>query len=53
MKLCSLGAFLVVAGLATGCSSVRVIDHEGGQNYYEGAFEFATLDGTIRTHVVG
>ena len=53
MKLRSLGAFLVVAGLTTGCSSVRVIDHEGGQNYYEGAFEFATLDGTIRTHVVG
>jgi hypothetical protein len=53
MKLRSLATLLVVAGLATGCSVVRIIDHEGGQNYYDGAFEFATLDGTIKTHVVG
>jgi hypothetical protein len=53
MKLRSLGALLVIAGLSAGCSAVRVIDHEGGQNYYGGAFEFATLDGTIKTHVVG
>lgn len=53
MKLRSLGTLLVIVGLATGCSVVRIIDHEGGQNYYDGAFEFATLDGTIKTHVVG
>ena len=53
MKLRFLGTLLVVAGFATGCSVVRVIDHDGGQNYYDGAFEFATLDGTIKTHIVG
>ncbi len=53
MKIRSLSAVLLIAVLAAGCSVVRVIDHEGGQNYYEGAFEYATLDGTIKTHVVG
>jgi len=53
MKVHTLGAALLVAALSTGCSVVRVIDHEGGQNYYDGAFELATLDGTIKTHVVG
>ncbi|CAN0543718.1 unnamed protein product, partial [Laminaria digitata] len=53
MKVRSFGTIVVIAALSTGCSVVRVIDHEGGQNYYDGAFEFATLDGTIKTHVVG
>lgn len=53
MKVHTLGAALLVAALSTGCSVVRVIDHEGGQNYYDGAFELATLDGTIKTHIVG
>lgn len=53
MRLRSFGALLVISLLSAGCSSVRVIDYAGGQNYYDGAFEFATLDGTIKTHVVG
>lgn len=53
MKLRSLGTVLAIAILSAGCSVVRVVDHEGGQNYYDGAFEFATQDGTIKTHVVG
>ncbi len=47
-------AFLAVAGLITaGCSQVKVIDTEYGQNYYDGAFEFATMDGSLKTAVVG
>lgn len=53
VKRSSLAALLLITSLTAGCSVVRVIDHEGGQNYYEGAFEYATLDGTIKTHVVG
>lgn len=53
MKRRSLGALLAITGLTVGCSTVQVTDHDGGQNYYGGAFEYATLDGTIKTHVVG
>lgn len=53
MKVRTFTAALLVAALSAGCSSVRVIDHEGGQNYYDGAFEYATLNGKINTHVVG
>ena len=53
MKVRTLTAALLVAALSAGCSSVLVSDHEGGQNYYDGAFEFATLNGTINTHVIG
>jgi hypothetical protein len=50
----SIIAFLAVAGLITaGCSQVKVIDTEYGQNYYDGAFEFATMDGSLKTAVVG
>ena len=53
MKLRWFGTSLVILMLSAGCSSVRVADHEGGLSYYEGAFEYATLDSTIKTHVVG
>ena len=53
MKVRSIGTLICIAALSAGCSAVRVIDYAGGQNYYDGAFEFATLDGTINTHVVG
>lgn len=53
MKMRSICVVFIAATLATACSSVRVTDHTGGQNYYDGAFEYATLDGTIKTHVVG
>lgn len=53
MKVRSISTLFFIAALSAGCSAVRVIDYAGGQNYYDGAFEFATLDGTINTHVVG
>jgi hypothetical protein len=53
MKARSVLVFSLIAALSAGCSSVRVIDHAGGQNYYDGAIEYATLDGTIKTFVVG
>ena len=53
MNALSVLVFSLIAALSAGCSSVRVIDHAGGQNYYDGAIEYATLDGTIKTFVVG
>lgn len=53
MNMRSLGALLILAALSAGCSAVRVIDHAGGQNYYDGAFEYATLNGKINTFVAG
>lgn len=53
MKLRTLGAVSVIATLTAGCSAVRVIDYNGGQNYYDGAFEFATQSGKINTYIAG
>lgn len=53
MKFGIFAAFSVLAMVVTGCSAVRVIDHNGGQNYYDGAFEFATMDGKINTYIAG
>lgn len=53
MNIRSLGVVTLVGALLAGCSAVRVSDPASGLNYYEGAFEYATLDGTINTHVVG
>lgn len=53
MKLRTLAAVSVFAALVAGCSQVRVIDYNGGQNYYDGAFEYATQDGKINTYVAG
>lgn len=36
-----------------GCDSVRVIEPGDGQNYYDGAFEYATQGGEIDTIVLG
>ncbi len=53
MKFRSLVIISLLAALSGGCSTVRIVDLGGGQNYYDGAFEFATKDGKINTHVVG
>lgn len=53
MKLGKLAAFSVLAGLVAGCSNVLVTDYSGGQNYYDGAFEYATKDGSINTYIAG
>ena len=53
MKALSVLVFSLIAALSAGFSSVRVIDHAGGQNYNDGAIEYATLDGIIKTFVVG
>lgn len=44
---------ILVGALSAGCTTVRVIDSAGGQNYYDGAFEIATKDGEIDTYIVG
>ena len=53
MKLRTLTTMLVFVTLIAGCSQVRVLDYNGGQNYYDGAFEFATQDGKINTYIAG
>lgn len=53
MKIRTLGMITLVGALLGGCSAVRVSDPASGLNYYDGAFEYATLDGKIDTHVVG
>lgn len=52
----ALKSFALAAGalvLVAGCTSVRIYDPLDGQNYYDGAFEYATPDGTISTVVLG
>lgn len=49
-------SLLLAAGtmaLVTGCASVRIYDANDGQNYYDGAFEYATQEGSISTVVLG
>ena len=53
MNLRALFWVIVLGAVSAGCTTVRVIDHDGGQNYYDGAFEFATKEGKINTHVAG
>lgn len=53
MNLRTVAALSLVLGLSAGCSVVRVIEYTGSQNYYDGAFEYATQDGKINTYVAG
>lgn len=46
-------AISLLGAISAGCTGVRVIDASGGQNYYDGAFELATIDGKINTYVAG
>ena len=39
MKIRSLIATCLFAAVSAGCNTVRIIDHSGGMNYYDGAFE--------------
>ena len=49
----SLATIAAIAVLSAGCTGVRIIDSEPTNNYYDGAFEFATRSGEIRTNVFG
>ena len=42
-----------VAVIGTGCSSIKVIDSEPTTVYYDGAFEYATQSGKIKTAIYG
>ncbi|MGB0632180.1 MAG: hypothetical protein ACPGRZ_15930 [Alphaproteobacteria bacterium] len=49
----TLAALSAVAVIGAGCSSVKIIDSEPTSNYYDGAFEFATQSGEIKTAIYG
>ncbi len=54
MRKSFLLAAIVAPALALGaCSSVRINENHDSQNYYDGAFEFATQSGSIKTVVIG
>jgi hypothetical protein len=52
-KLSLSAAMAAIALFLSACSGVRVIEIVGTQNYYNGAFEFATQSGSIKTIVLG
>lgn len=53
MKLRASLPLLLTGVLLAGCTTVHVVDSAGGQNYYDGAFEYATKDGEIKTYIAG
>ena len=53
MNIRTIIAISLLGAISVGCTGVRVIDNGGGQNYYQGSFEFATKEGAIDTYVVG
>lgn len=53
MSLTRLFPVAALAMLAAGCTDVRVVEPGSGQSYYDGVFEYATRDGSIKTVVVG
>ena len=49
----TLATLSAVAVIGTGCSNIKVIDYEASSNYYDGAFEYATQSGEIKTAIYG
>ena len=49
----TLFALTAIVIVGAGCSSIKVIDSEPTSNYYDGAFEYATQSGEIRTAIYG
>ena len=47
----TLEALSAIAVIGAGCSTVKIIDAEPTSNYYDGALEFATMSGEIKTSV--
>lgn len=53
MKVGSIAVAVALAAAVAGCTGVRIYEPLDGQNYYDGAFEYATRDGEIDTVVLG
>jgi hypothetical protein len=53
MNLRVLFPVLLLGVVSAGCAAVKVVEHTDTQNYYDGAFEFATQNGEINTYIAG
>lgn len=53
MKIAFFSLNFAALALAAGCNDVRIIETYDEPSYYEGAFEFATQNGEIKTTVLG
>ena len=53
MNLRVLFPVLMLGVVSAGCAAVKVVEHTDSQNYYDGAFEYATKDGKINTYIAG
>lgn len=53
MKVGSIVVGAAMVAAVAGCTGVRIYEPLDGQNYYDGAFEYATQSGEIDTVVLG
>ena len=53
MRITIIAAIAAIAGLLGACNAVRVINSGGYQNYYDGAWEYATQDQKVDLVVLG
>lgn len=53
MNLRVLFPVLLFGAVSAACAAVKVVEHTDSQNYYDGAFEYATKDGKINTYIAG